>query len=82
MERKDHRPLADRRAADGAPVDGEEHDFAEERTPSPSDPVNAPADAPGGEDEGYTPQTELPSSRPAARRLLAWIRNVFSGRAR
>ncbi len=35
-------------------------DFAEEHAPSPSDPPIAPADAPGGEDEGYQPQTRTP----------------------
>ncbi|WP_433330368.1 hypothetical protein [Spirillospora sp. CA-294931] len=42
------------------PRDDEEPDFAEEHTPGASDPPNAEADAPGGEDEGYSPQTEVP----------------------
>lgn len=53
--------LADRRAEQGAVVEDpsadQEGDFADEHTPSPADPPNAPADAPGGEDEGYQPQT-------------------------
>jgi hypothetical protein len=71
---KDRRPLADRRAGMSAPVEDEEHDFAEERTPSPSDPPNAPADAPGGEDDGYAPQT-----RPTGRGLKDRIRSLFAG---
>lgn len=59
-QRDDSRPLADRRADAGAPVIDEEPDFAEEHAPSPSDPPNAREDAPGGEDDGYTPQTEVP----------------------
>jgi hypothetical protein len=35
-------------------------DFADEHTPSQSDPPIAPADAPGGEAEGYQPQTRTP----------------------
>jgi hypothetical protein len=58
-DEKDRRPLGDRRAEQGAPVEDEEPDFAEERTPGPSDPPNAPAESPGGEDEGYSPQTEI-----------------------
>lgn len=60
MDRKNE-SLADRRAAEGAgigdPLQDEDADFAEEHSPSPTDPANAPADAPGGEAEGYTPQT-------------------------
>jgi hypothetical protein len=59
MEEKDRRPLADRRAEEGQPAEDEEPDFAAESAPSPSDPPNAPADTRGGEDEGYTPQTEV-----------------------
>jgi hypothetical protein len=55
----DARPLADRRAEAGAPQD-EEHDFGEEHTAGSTKPPNAPADAPGGEEEGYSPQTEIP----------------------
>ncbi|MQY05725.1 hypothetical protein [Actinomadura macrotermitis] len=60
-ERKndDDRPLADRRAEAGAPQE-DSHEFADEHAPSPSDPPNAPDDGPGGEAEGYTPQTEIP----------------------
>ncbi|WP_344597935.1 hypothetical protein [Actinomadura vinacea] len=54
------RPLADRRAEEGAPIEDDEQDFAEEHTPGDSDPPNAPARTPGGEDEGYGPQTEVP----------------------
>ncbi|MEU5883888.1 hypothetical protein [Spirillospora sp. NPDC047279] len=32
-------------------------DFAEEHTPSPTDPPNAEPDAKGGEDEGHQPPT-------------------------
>jgi hypothetical protein len=56
----DDRPLADRRADPGDAVPDDEHDFAEENAPGPTSPANAPADAPGGEDEGYSPQTEVP----------------------
>lgn len=49
--------LADRRAEAGSPPNDEEPDFAEEHTPSPADPPIADADAPGGQDEGYEPQT-------------------------
>ncbi|WP_242882385.1 hypothetical protein [Actinomadura litoris] len=56
------KPLADRRAEAGAaPEDpNAEGDFAEEHTPGPTDPANAEADTPGGEDDGYSPQTEVP----------------------
>ncbi|REE96621.1 hypothetical protein [Thermomonospora umbrina] len=54
------KPLADRRAEAGNPVDpDDEPDFAEEMTPGPTDPPNAGEDAPGGEAEGYTPQTRV-----------------------
>ena len=61
MNHKDDRdkPLADRRAEAEAPQE-DDHDFAEEHTPGPTDPPNAEADTPGGEDEGYTPQTDIP----------------------
>jgi hypothetical protein len=72
---KDRRPLADRRAGAGVPAEDEEPDFAAERTPSPSDPPNAPADALGGEDDGYAPQT-----RPAGRGLKDRIKGLFAGR--
>jgi hypothetical protein len=72
---KDQRPLADRRADRRGPAEDEEHDFAEERTPSPSDPPNAPTTALGGEDDGYTPQT-----RPAGRGLKDRIKGLFAGR--
>lgn len=51
------RSLADRRADLDAPVDDAEPDFAEEHTPSPTDPANASADARGGEAEGHAPPT-------------------------
>ncbi|WP_019634933.1 hypothetical protein [Actinomadura atramentaria] len=62
MTRRDDqdRPLADRRADPGDPVPDDEADFAGEHTPGPTDPPNAAADTPGGEDEGYRPQTEVP----------------------
>ncbi|MFB4304581.1 hypothetical protein [Actinomadura sp. GTD37] len=53
------KPLADRRAETGAPQDAGE-DFAEEHTPGPTDPPIAEAETPGGEDDGYSPQTEVP----------------------
>lgn len=60
MRRNDEdKPLADRRAETGSPQE-DDHDFGEEHTPGPTDPPNAEADAPGGEDEGYSPQTEVP----------------------
>jgi hypothetical protein len=55
----ENKPLADRRAEAGAPQD-EDADFAAEHEPGPTDPPNAPADTPGGEEEGYSPQTEIP----------------------
>jgi hypothetical protein len=73
---KDQRPLADQRAGASVPAEDEEHDFAAERTPSPSDPPNAPADALGGEDDGYAPQTRL-----AGRGLKDRIKGLFAGRA-
>ncbi|HEU5157771.1 MAG TPA: hypothetical protein VFU43_12320 [Streptosporangiaceae bacterium] len=72
---KDQRPLADRRAGQDVPAVDEEHDFAAERTPSPSDPPNAPADAPGGEDDGYAPQT-----RPTGRGLRDRIKGLLGRR--
>ncbi|GAA2609017.1 hypothetical protein SMC26_31560 [Actinomadura fulvescens] len=57
MGKKDEsKPLADRRAE----VEEPEPDFADEHAPGPTDPPNAAADAPGGEDDGYSPQTEIP----------------------
>jgi hypothetical protein len=53
------KPLADRRAEQGAPQEADA-DFADEHAPSATDPPNARADAPGGEDDGYSPQTEVP----------------------
>jgi hypothetical protein len=60
-ERRDDsdKPLADRRAEGGAPQE-DDQDFADEHTPGPTDPPNARPDAPGGEQEGYSPQTEIP----------------------
>jgi len=58
-EKSDRKSFADRRAESGAPQE-EEPDFAEEHQPGPSDPPNAPADTPGGEDDGYSSQTEIP----------------------
>jgi hypothetical protein len=53
--------LADRRAEAGAPVDsGDEPDIAGEWEPGPTDPANAEAETPGGEEEGYTPHTRAP----------------------
>ncbi|WP_131741225.1 hypothetical protein [Actinomadura roseirufa] len=51
--------FADRRARAGAPQE-EDPDFADEHTPGPTDPPNAEAETPGGEDDGYSPQTEIP----------------------
>lgn len=56
-ERK--KSFADRRAEQGAPLEDEKPDLAEEHAPSATDPPNAAADAPGGEDEGYEPQTRV-----------------------
>lgn len=54
------KPLADQRAAAGQPVEeAGEPDFAEEHAPSETDPPNAEAQTPGGEDEGYQPHTRL-----------------------
>ncbi|MGK5553470.1 hypothetical protein ACSNOI_17805 [Actinomadura kijaniata] len=53
----DDRPLADRRE-DPEAAAGDE--FGDEHTPGPTDPPNASDDAPGGEAEGYSPQTEVP----------------------
>jgi hypothetical protein len=84
MEDKNQRPLADRRAGQGGPVEDEEHDFAEERSPSPSDPPNATPDAPGGADEGYVPQTELGANRRSvpARGLIGRLRELVARVAR
>ncbi|MFI0448984.1 hypothetical protein [Actinomadura sp. 6N118] len=61
MEKKDQaKPLADRRAEADAPQEDAEPDFGDEHAPGPTDPPNATADAPGGEDDGYSPQTEIP----------------------
>lgn len=57
--REEDKPLADRRAEAGAPQDTDA-DFADEHTPSPTDPPIAEAETPGGEDEGYSPPTEIP----------------------
>ncbi|MBA9003110.1 MULTISPECIES: hypothetical protein [Thermomonospora] len=55
------KPLADRRAEAGAPVDPDgEPDIGGEHTPGPTDPPNAQEDAPGGEAEGYEPHTRAP----------------------
>ncbi|WP_242908157.1 hypothetical protein [Actinomadura terrae] len=54
------KPLADRRAEAGDDPTAADPDFAEEHTPGPTDPPNAEADTPGGEDDGYSPQTEVP----------------------
>ncbi|GAA4138055.1 hypothetical protein [Actinomadura keratinilytica] len=56
---EDSRPLADRRAEAGAPQE-EDHDFGDEHTASSTKPPIAEAETPGGEDEGYSPQTEIP----------------------
>ncbi|MFD0683520.1 hypothetical protein [Actinomadura fibrosa] len=58
-EQSEGRSFADRRAEAGAPQELDD-DFAEEHTPSPTDPPNAEADAPGGEDDGYDSQTRVP----------------------
>lgn len=57
--KEEDRSLADRRAEQGAPLEDDEPDFAGEHEPGPTDPPNASADAPGGEDEGYEPQTRV-----------------------
>jgi hypothetical protein len=53
------RSLADQRAEQGAPVEDDESDFADEHTPGPSDPPIAEDETPGGEDDGYQPQTRV-----------------------
>ncbi|MFI0369176.1 hypothetical protein ACH35V_14935 [Actinomadura sp. 1N219] len=53
------KPVADRRADGNAPQE-DDHDFADEHTPGPTDPPVAEAETPGGEDDGYSPQTEVP----------------------
>ncbi|MEO3785090.1 hypothetical protein ABGB12_17295 [Actinocorallia sp. B10E7] len=58
-KRRESRSFADRRAEQGAPLEDEAPDLAEEFAPGPTDPPNARADAPGGEDEGYEPQTRV-----------------------
>ncbi|RAY17167.1 hypothetical protein DPM19_03170 [Actinomadura craniellae] len=54
----DVRSLADRRAEAGAPQE-DDADIGAEHTPGPTDPPNAEPDAPGGEDDGYAPQTRV-----------------------
>lgn len=60
------KPLADRRAeaagegADDAQETYEVPDIGGEHQPSPTDPPGAPEEAPGGEAEGYQPQTRTP----------------------
>ncbi len=58
-KRDEDKPLADRRAEAGAPQETD-HDFADEHAPGPTDPPVAEAETPGGEDDGYSPQTEVP----------------------
>ncbi|HEY8482601.1 MAG TPA: hypothetical protein VIL71_22500 [Spirillospora sp.] len=72
--RDEDESLADRRAA--AEAQQAEGDFAEEHTPSPTDPPIAEAETPGGEDDGYSPQTEIPG-------LPGWLSRLLSvmGRA-
>ncbi|NDU76245.1 hypothetical protein GWI34_26985 [Actinomadura sp. DSM 109109] len=53
------KPLADRRAEAGAPQE-DDPDVGAEHTPGPTDPPIAEAETPGGEDDGYSPQTEVP----------------------
>jgi hypothetical protein len=53
-ENQESKSFADRRADPDA---HDEPDIAAEHEPSPTDPPNASDDAPGGEDEGFTPQT-------------------------
>ncbi|XRQ06717.1 hypothetical protein ACN3XK_60985 [Actinomadura welshii] len=53
------KPLADRRAEAGAPQEIDD-DFASEHTPSPTDPPIAEEADTGGQDHGYSPQTEVP----------------------
>ncbi|MFD0898941.1 hypothetical protein [Actinomadura sediminis] len=52
-KRDEDKPLADRRDDVGEA----EPDFADEHAPGPTDPPNAEAETPGGEDDGYEPQT-------------------------
>ncbi|TDC62363.1 hypothetical protein E1200_26000 [Actinomadura sp. GC306] len=59
QKRDEDKPLADRRAEAGAPQETDQ-DFAGEHTPGPTDPPIAEAETPGGEDDGYSPQTEVP----------------------
>jgi hypothetical protein len=56
---KENKSLADRRAEMGAPLDDDEPDFAGEHTPSETDPPNAEADGPGGEDGDYQNPTRV-----------------------
>ncbi|TDE19472.1 hypothetical protein [Actinomadura sp. 6K520] len=58
-KRDEDKPLADRRAEEGAPQETDD-DFAGEHAPGPTDPAIAEAETPGGEDDGYSPQTEVP----------------------
>ncbi|MGP4022683.1 hypothetical protein [Actinomadura sp. 3N407] len=58
-KRDEDKPLADRRAEGNAPQE-EDHDFGDEHAPGPTDPPIAEAETPGGEDEGYSSQTEIP----------------------
>jgi len=57
--KEEKKSFADRRAEQGAPLEDETADIAEEFTPGPTDPPNARPTAPGGEDEGYEPQTRV-----------------------
>jgi hypothetical protein len=58
MRNEDDRPLADRRSR---PEEYDEPDFADEASPSPTDPANQPDQDPDdrvhGDDEGYEPPT-------------------------
>lgn len=58
-KRDEDKPLADRRAEADAPQE-EDADFADEHAPGPTDPPIAEAETPGGEDDGYSPQTRVP----------------------
>ncbi|GAA4295347.1 hypothetical protein GCM10023178_67720 [Actinomadura luteofluorescens] len=51
--------LADGRAEAAAPQE-DDADVVAEHTPGPTDPPIAEAETPGGEDDGYSPQTEVP----------------------
>lgn len=53
----DRRPLADRRAKGNDTPPNDEPDFAEEHTPSETDPSQAHESPVGGQDEGYEPPT-------------------------